>query len=72
MENRGFQEKVGPAPLLNEKAVAHFLDVTIRALQRWRSVGEGPPYVKIGRCVRYRPEDLEVFITSNLKAPFEE
>jgi len=53
-------------PLLNESKVAELLDVKKKTLQRWRFVGEGPPYVKMGGCVRYRREDLEALIEANL------
>jgi hypothetical protein len=31
-------------------------------LQAWRSRGGGPAFVKLGRRVYYRPEDLEQFV----------
>ena len=51
--------------LLDEKAVAAHLGVTIACLRRWRRVGEGPVYAKLGRLVRYRQQDIDEFVRSN-------
>ena len=54
--------------LLTEHQVAQLLHVKVKALQAWRSRGGGPPFIKLGRCVRYRLEDLEVFLTASRRA----
>ncbi len=41
---------------------ARFLRSNIRTLERWRSTGTGPPYVKVGRRVAYRLRDLEAWV----------
>ena len=49
----------GIKPLVNERQAAKLLSVSPRALQKWRSNGRGPVFVRISkRCIRYRPEDL--------------
>ena len=53
--------------LMDEKAAAALLHVSVKALQGWRSRGGGPPFVKVGRCVRYRPEDLQAFVLAALR-----
>jgi excisionase family DNA binding protein len=50
------------AALLNEKEAARFLSMSYRTLQSWRSAGEGPPYLKLGRSIRYRRSDLMSWI----------
>jgi predicted site-specific integrase-resolvase len=42
--------------------------ISPRTLQRWRVTGEGPPFVKIGRAVRYREDDLEKFIAERRRS----
>ena len=42
------------ADLLSEEAIAAQLEVTVRTLQRWRQLREGPPWISIGRSVFYR------------------
>jgi len=39
--------------------------VSDRTLQRWRSEGSGPTFIKIGQLVRYRQSDLEEFCVHN-------
>lgn len=56
-----------PVPLRDEHGAAAILAVTVSALRVWRRQGRGPPFVKVGRCVRYRPEDLRDFIQGNLR-----
>ena len=53
--------------LLNETEVAAKLDVTKPRLRRWRHEGRGLPFVRVGRLVRYRPEDVERFITDHMQ-----
>lgn len=54
----------GPSPseLLDSKEAASFLRVTPRTLRNWRHRGDGPPYIKLGRAVRYTKKDLEDWI----------
>jgi predicted DNA-binding transcriptional regulator AlpA len=53
--------------LLDEKAVARRLGVTVACLRRWRRVGEGPAWAKLGRLVRYKPQDIDEFVMSNTR-----
>lgn len=48
--------------LLTERDVSEFLQVSVKTLQgqRWQKVGI--PYLKIGRAVRYRREDVESYL----------
>lgn len=48
--------------LLDEEKAAEILAVKTKTLQAWRFRGNGPSFVKLGRCVRYRLSDLEGFI----------
>ena len=53
--------------LLDEKQAAALLRVTTKGLQSWRYRGNGPRFVKVGRCVRYRLEDLQTFVLAALR-----
>jgi len=60
--------------LVDEKAAAHFLNYSTRALQNWRVRGGGPPFVKVSsRSIRYRRRDLiawtERLLRSNTSQP---
>jgi len=45
----------------DEMQAAIFLGVSVRTLQAWRVRGGGPPYIKIGRVVRYQRRALVTF-----------
>lgn len=49
--------------LLDEQAAASYLDLKPGTLSVWRSTGRyAIPFVKIGRNVRYRRADLDVWL----------
>lgn len=51
--------------LVNEKIAAEILNVTPGTLSVWRCTRRYPlPYMKIGRSVKYRVEDLEAYMQS--------
>lgn len=45
--------------LLGVEEAAAILGTTPATLRNWRYRGEGPISFKVGRLVRYRPEELE-------------
>jgi hypothetical protein len=47
--------------LFSEPELATRYGKTIRTLQRWRTEGYGPTYLRIGGSILYRLEDIEVF-----------
>ena len=57
-----------PDALLNEEGAARLLGVSIRFLQKHRSTGDGPGFVKLSsRCIRYRRRDLRDWSESRIK-----
>jgi excisionase family DNA binding protein len=53
--------------LLTEKQAAAYLNIGVKTLQNWRWRGEGPRFVRVGRLMRYRPEDLRAFVAAHLR-----
>jgi hypothetical protein len=51
--------------LLTERDAARILNISVHWLRRQRWLGEGPPYVKCGRAVRYEEAALVLWIESN-------
>jgi hypothetical protein len=51
--------------LVTERQVSERWNVSLNTLRYWRSAGEGPPYVKIGRTVRYNVSALEKYLRRN-------
>jgi excisionase family DNA binding protein len=50
--------------LLTQQQAAEMLCLSERTLERWRVSGDGPAFVKLGRRVAYRAEDLEAWVAS--------
>ena len=50
------------AQLLTEIEVAKLLSIRPTTLRRWRWLGRGPSFVKVGAAVRYDPNDVSAFI----------
>lgn len=51
--------------LFDERQAAKVIACSVALLRKWRLFGEGPAYLKLGRLVRYRPEDLTAFLDSH-------
>ena len=50
--------------LLDEHAVARITGLSVASVRRWRFLKQGPRYLKIGSSVRYRPEDINAWLSS--------
>ena len=48
--------------LLNEHDVARITGLSVASVRRWRLLRQGPKYLKIGSAVRYRREDVALWI----------
>ncbi len=56
--------------LLTTREAAEYLHLREQTLHLWRCVGRYDlPFVRIGRTVRYRREDLERFVSSKRETP---
>jgi hypothetical protein len=45
-----------------ERETAEELNVSVRTLRKWRQIGEGPPYVEVGRQIHYRDESRAAWL----------
>lgn len=59
----GLQDDV----LYAEQQVSKVLRCEVRTLQAWRWRGSGPTFMKIGRLVRYRGDDVKAWMESRRK-----
>ncbi|MBI4515349.1 MAG: helix-turn-helix domain-containing protein [Deltaproteobacteria bacterium] len=50
------------APLLTETELAERIRIAVPTLRRWRWSGDGPPFVRVGRCVRYDPAHVRTWL----------
>lgn len=46
---------------LNQAELSRRWNISPRTLERWRWLGQGPRYVKLGGRVLYRVEDIEAY-----------
>ena len=57
--------------LMTSREAADHLRTSEGALAQWRYRGVGPAYVKFGKRVMYRHEDLDAWVAGNLVRPEE-
>jgi excisionase family DNA binding protein len=58
MEN-GINKRAVRQPLMSVKELAELLQVSVRTIYDWRYRGLGPTAIKVGRHVRYEPDEIE-------------
>ena len=52
---------------LTQVQVADRWQMSVRTLERWRWLGQGPRFMKLGGRVAYRVEDIEAFEAEQLR-----
>jgi DNA-binding transcriptional MerR regulator len=50
------------APLWTVRDVAEYLQVPVQTLYFWRSTGYGPKARRIGKYLRYRPDEVAAWL----------
>lgn len=55
--------------MITQKELAERWSLAEATLERWRSIGVGPHYVKLMSRVRYRLSDVEAFEAAGLTTP---
>jgi excisionase family DNA binding protein len=58
--DRAAQARKG-SPFLNTAQAAHYVGLSRRTLEKFRTTGRGPAYRKHGRYVRYHIADLDTW-----------
>lgn len=58
-----------PAEYLDNDGAAAFLGLKPATLEIWRCRGEGPPFIKVGRVVRYSVADLREWLAERRQEP---
>ncbi len=53
--------------LNTERQEAERLNLSERTLQAWRTRGDGPPFVKLGRAVRYNPNETDSWLATRAR-----
>ena len=52
--------------LLVEGEIAQQIGVSLPTIRRWRYERKGPAYIRMGRTIRYRQEDIDEFIARSV------
>ncbi|GAA3218961.1 hypothetical protein GCM10017691_02050 [Pseudonocardia petroleophila] len=52
------------APLWTIKDVSDYLRVPVQTLYSWRAQGSGPPARRVGKHLRYRPDEVVSWLDS--------
>ena len=55
----------GPGPLWDDSDLARMLKITPAGVRMMRSRKKGPPWIRVGRRVLYRPADVERWLVKN-------
>ncbi len=61
-------QATGGEPLTEAEAAAR-LGLKVGTLRAWRHRGVGPPFVRLGRAVRYLSIDIERFLEASRHEP---
>jgi predicted DNA-binding transcriptional regulator AlpA len=51
--------------LFTEPETAYRLGVSVSGLRKWRREGTGPPFIRMGRLVRYSALDIKAWLLAN-------
>jgi len=51
-----------PLTVMTVQQASEYLGLAVSTLNKWRCLGGGPVFIKMGRAVRYRVSDLEAFL----------
>ena len=51
---------------ISEIELAAYWGISPKTIQRWRTEGRGPDYVKFGKCVRYSLNDAAIYEANHL------
>ena len=51
------------------KGTAEYLHTTDRTMEDWRYRRVGPPFVRVGRHIRYRKVDVDAWLASQTVTP---
>jgi predicted DNA-binding transcriptional regulator AlpA len=55
-------DTIATTPLLKEQDLAKLINMTLHTIRKWRCYGGGPRFIKIGSAVRYRAQDVELWL----------
>jgi excisionase family DNA binding protein len=54
-------------PLLTQDEAAELLKLSVRTMERLRTSGRGPKFMRLGNSIRYRIDHVEAWLASRLR-----
>ena len=51
-------------PLLSDREVSRLIGRAVSTLQKDRVVGDGIPFIRVGRLIRYRESDVSAYLAA--------
>lgn len=54
--------------LMSAQDIAEKLGVSLRTVYRWKADGDLPPALRVGRHLRYRPDDIDEWLERHREA----
>lgn len=54
-----------PPRLLSMRELADLVGVSYATVRQWRARGSGPRGIRVGRHVRFRPDDIDAWLERN-------
>jgi len=55
--------------LLTTEELAKYLGVPIGTIYRWRTMGTGPPAMRVGRHLRFRKDEVDAWLETRRIPP---
>lgn len=55
---------ITPEQLLSDVDVAKVYGIKVATIRKWRIIGKGPRWIKLGSLVRYKVSDVNEFLES--------
>lgn len=63
------EERIPVKEIDDQEATAEYLQVPIRTIEDWRYRHMGPPFVKMGRSIRYRKKEVDRWLETRVVDP---
>jgi len=60
---------IDPDELIPSDEAARLLGLKVHTLTSWRHEGKGPTYLKIGRSIFYRRDDIRAWLGTCIREP---
>jgi excisionase family DNA binding protein len=54
-----------PPEFFDERRLCEILGISSVTATKWRAKAKGPPFIKVGRLVRYRRSDVDAWLRAN-------